>query len=89
MQELKSGYDNFPMEWVNNMIRKEPKARLTPQLLMSQITECDDERKYYGLCCDGVEDNPILVESEIDDDPDSEGWWVSCVSSPSIVDRFS
>ncbi|KAL8733073.1 MAG: hypothetical protein Q9181_003711 [Wetmoreana brouardii] len=43
MKQLQTEYDNYPSEWVKNMIRIQPKARLTTQLLMSQITECDDK----------------------------------------------
>ena len=73
MKELQSDYDKYPLEWVTNMIRKEPKARLTAQLLMAQILDCDDDKRYCGLCCDGQDDDPLLTKSEDEEDPSSAG----------------
>jgi hypothetical protein len=76
IKSLTSIRDNYPVEWINNMIRLSPKARLTPQLLMSQITECDDDNQYYGICCDGHEEEVLpaeLMDSELEDDSNSEG----------------
>lgn len=55
------------------MIRERQKSRLTPQLLMAQITECDDDKRYCGLCCEGQEDDPLLTKSEDEDGPSSAG----------------
>src|ERR1700691_1196154 len=46
-------HDNHAVEWARNMIRVDPKARLSAPGLMAQILDCDDDGQYYGLCCDG------------------------------------
>jgi hypothetical protein len=76
MKKLESTKDNAPLGWIRNMILKEPAARLTPQQLMSQILTCDDERDYYGLCCDGKEESDVSAElrdMEFEDCSSSEG----------------
>ena len=76
MEQLRSVRDNVPLDWIGNMIRVQPKSRLNPQQLMSQITECDDAEQYCGGCCDGKELNPAhaqVLESDVEDDDDDTG----------------
>jgi hypothetical protein len=76
MKKLESTKDNAPLEWIRNMILDKPVARLTPQQLMSRILTCDDERDYYGLCCDGKEESDVSAELrdvEFEDCSNSEG----------------
>ena len=76
MKKLESTKDNAPLEWIRNMILKEPAARLTPQQLMSRILTCDDEKIYCGSCCDGKEESDVpaeLRDMEFEDCSSSEG----------------
>lgn len=79
VQQIRSVQDNFPLSWVKDMIRVEPKSRITAHLLMAHITECDDGKHYYGQCCDGEDEDPlpaVFMDSEVEDTSDSEGWFL-------------
>jgi hypothetical protein len=76
MKHLRSVYDNYPLVWVEDMIRVPPKSRITSHLLMAHITECDDGKQYYGQCCDGKNEDPVpavLMESEVEDSSNGDG----------------
>ena len=76
MKKLSSTKDNAPLEWIRNMIMVRPDARIKTEKLMSRILTCDDEKDYYGLCCDGKEETEVPVElrdEDIEDFSSSEG----------------
>ena len=76
MNKLESTKDNAPLEWISKMIVARPDARLKPEQLMSRILTCDDERDYYGLCCDGKEESDVpaeLRDGDFEDFSSSEG----------------
>ena len=73
MKELKSDYENHPLEWITNMCRMKRESRLTPQSLLAQIMDCDDDKRYYGRCCEEPEDKPLMTNSEDEDGPSSDG----------------
>ena len=73
--KLSSKGDNAPLAWIQRMTSWEPKGRIQAQQLMNQILTCD-ERDYYGLCCDGRDENDVpaeLRDSDIEDVSDGEG----------------
>ena len=67
MKKLESTKDNAPLEWIKNMIMVRPDARIKTEKLMSRILTCDDEKDYYGLCCDGKEEKHVPVELRDED----------------------
>jgi len=76
MKKLESKKDNAPLDWIRKTTSENPNARLTPQKLMHRILACDDEKDYYGLCCDGNEEKNVGIElrnSDIEDFSASEG----------------
>ena len=75
-KKLESKKDNAPLEWIRNMVLIKPVARLAPEQLMSRILTCEDEKDYYGLCCDGKEENEVPIElkdDEVEDYSSGEG----------------
>ena len=76
MKRLQSTRDNAPLEWIKDMILKEPEDRLKPEELMSRILTFEGERGYYGLCCGEEEEldlPPELRDGEVDVLSSSEG----------------
>lgn len=76
MKKLESKNDNAPLDWIRNMTMRKPDSRLKPQQLMDRILTSEDEKDYYGLCCDGKEEDDVAVElrnSDIEDSSGSEG----------------
>ncbi|ERF69460.1 hypothetical protein EPUS_07275 [Endocarpon pusillum Z07020] len=75
VKKLESTGDNAPLDWIKNMIREKRASRLTPQQLMSQILECDEEKDFYGLCCRGQDEADLpagIGETESEDCSSSE-----------------
>ena len=76
MKKLDSRKDNAPLDWIKNMTMMKPDSRLKAQQLMDRILTCEDDKDYYGLCCDGKEDVDVAVElrnSDVGDSSGSEG----------------
>ena len=76
MGRLQSTRDNAPLEWIKNMILKDPEDRLKPEELMSRILTFEGESGYYGLCCGEEEESdlpPELRDGEVDVLSSSEG----------------
>ncbi|KAL8834144.1 MAG: hypothetical protein Q9170_003891 [Blastenia crenularia] len=74
--ESKSKKDNAPFDWIRNLTMEKPTSRLTPQQLMGRITSREDEKDYYGLCCDGKKDDEVAIElrdSDVEVSSGSEG----------------
>lgn len=75
VKKLQSKTDSAPLDWIRNMTMEKPESRLKPQQLMDRIL-CSDDGKYYGLCCDGKNDEDVAVElrnSDIELSSGSEG----------------
>lgn len=88
---LVSTRDNAPLDWIKNMIREKRASRLTPQQLMSQILECDEEKDFYGLCCRGQDEADLpagIGETESEDCSSSEGSSASLSCSSWPADTF-
>ena len=76
MDKLKSTTDNAPLEWMKDMMREKRNSRVTPEILMSRIHECDEPRDFYGHCCREQDEGDLpsaLRESQSEDFSSSEG----------------
>ncbi|OQV08548.1 Ankyrin repeat-containing protein isoform 1 [Cladophialophora immunda] len=95
VRKLESTPNNAPLEWIKKMMVIDRKKRLSPPELMSRIWNSNDDRDYFGLCCDGNEEIDMPSELRQEDFPDSassddlsdDGESARMIPDPAILEK--
>ena len=66
--------DAVAINWITEMLQKDPSKRLTAAALFRQIVDCDGTIRFCGPYCDGDDDT-----DETDDTSDDHDLWADTV----------